>query len=50
MTATPGDITLLLQEAHGGRDGALDELMDLVYADLERIALSHLSRQFGERA
>ena len=48
--ATPGDITLLLQEAHGGREGALDELMDLVYADLERIALSHLSRQFGERA
>ncbi len=48
--ATPGDITLLLQEAHGGREGALDELMDLVYADLERIALSHLSRKFGERA
>ncbi len=40
----------MLRDARTGRDGALDELMDLVYADLERIALSHLSRQFGERA
>jgi RNA polymerase sigma factor (TIGR02999 family) len=48
--ATPGDITQLLREAEVGREGALDELMHRVYPDLERIALSHLSRQFGERA
>ena len=48
--AAPGDITLLLKEAECGREGALDELMELVYGDLERIALSHLSRKFGERA
>lgn len=46
----PGDITILLRQAEGGRAGALDELMDLVYRDLEGIALSHLSRRFGQRA
>ncbi len=45
----PGDITLLLREVEAGRDGALDELMELVYEDLERIALSHLSQRFGEQ-
>ncbi len=46
----PGDITVLLEEARAGRAGALDELMDRVYSDLERIALKHLSRRFGENA
>ncbi len=47
---TSGDITALLREAETGREGALDELMDRVYADLERIALAQLNRRFGERA
>ncbi len=46
----PGDITVLLEAARTGREGALDELMDRVYSDLERIALKHLSRRFGENA
>ncbi len=46
----PGDITILLRQAELGRAGALDELMDLVYRDLEGIALSHLSRRFGQKA
>ncbi len=49
MTTT-GEITLLLRQVEAGRDGALDDLMKLVYGDLERIALGHLSRRFGERA
>ena len=48
--AGQGDITVLLRDAHDGRDGAVDELMDRVYADLERIALKHLSRRFGDKA
>lgn len=43
-----GDITLLLQDLDRGGEGALDALMDAVYLDLERIALAHLSRQFGK--
>ncbi len=46
----PGDITVLLEAARTGREGALDELMDRVYSDLERIALKHLSRRFGDNA
>ncbi len=46
----PGDITILLREMEGGRAGALDELMELVYRDLEGIALSHLRLRFGQRA
>jgi len=44
------DITVLLEEADAGREGALDDLMRLVYDDLERMAASHLRRQFGDRA
>jgi RNA polymerase sigma factor (TIGR02999 family) len=41
----PGDITELLV-AHGqGRQGALDELVPLVYADLRRMARAHARRQ-----
>ncbi len=46
----PGDITILLRQMEVGRAGALDELMELVYRDLEGIALSHLSRRVGQRA
>ena len=49
MTTT-GEITLLLRQVEAGRTGALDDLMKLVYGDLERIALGHLTRRFGERA
>jgi RNA polymerase sigma factor (TIGR02999 family) len=47
--ATPADITLLLQRMDDGQAGAIDELMRVVYDDLERMAASHLHRQFGER-
>ncbi len=46
----PGDITVLLEEARTGRAGALDELMDRVYSDLQRNGLKHLSHRFGENA
>ena len=45
-----GKITLLLREAEDGREGALDELMALVYAELERMARSYLRKHFGSRA
>ncbi len=45
-----GRITLLLREVDEGREGALDELMELVYAELERMARSYLRRHFGDRA
>ncbi len=45
-----GKITLLLGEVEGGRDGALDELMALVYAELERMARSYLRKHFCSRA
>ncbi len=41
------DITQLLQEAAEGRDGALDEVMAVVYADLERLAGKHMRQEFG---
>jgi len=50
QVSSPGNITILLQEVHAGRAGALDELMDVVYSDLERIAVSHLTQRMGDRA
>ena len=47
--ATKNDITLLLRRIDHGEDGALQELMQVVYSDLERMAASQLRRQFGER-
>jgi len=44
------DITLLLHRMDEGQPGALDELMGIVYSDLERMAAAHLRRQFGARA
>lgn len=43
-------ITKLLDDVNEGRDGALDELMKVVYEDLERVARSHLRKRFGARA
>lgn len=40
------DVTRLLEEWSGGRDDAFDELFELVYEDLSRIARNHLR---GER-
>ncbi len=40
-------ITTLLQDITAGRDGATDELMDLVYDDLVRVAHRHLKERFG---
>ncbi len=45
-----GQITLLLRQVEGGREGALDELMALVYAELERMAGLYLRKHFGNRA
>lgn len=44
------DITRLLGEAQAGRDGALDELMRVVYRDLECAAAAQLRDRFGPRA
>jgi RNA polymerase sigma factor (TIGR02999 family) len=46
---TRDDITLLLKRLDDGQAGALDELMRVVYDDLERMAASHLHRHFGDR-
>jgi RNA polymerase sigma factor (TIGR02999 family) len=40
-------ITSLLQDVNAGRDGAMDELMNVVYADLERVAHRHIRERFG---
>ncbi len=40
-------ITTLLHDIHAGRDGAMDELMSIVYEDLERVAHRHLRERFG---
>jgi RNA polymerase sigma factor (TIGR02999 family) len=48
MTDRAGDdITLLLEDAHAGRPGAMDRLMDAVYADLQRVAERHMAERFG---
>jgi len=46
----PGRITRLLQEAHDGREGALDEVMELVYEDLRAIAGQQLRKRHGARS
>lgn len=45
----PNQITLLLRRIDDGQSGAMDELMRAVHDDLERMAASHLRRQFGDR-
>jgi RNA polymerase sigma factor (TIGR02999 family) len=46
---TIADITRLLDDAYAERPGALDELMRVVYEDLEQVAANHLHRHFGGR-
>lgn len=46
MTAELDRITQLLAEAHQGREGALDEVVRLVYPELLRRAQSHLRRYY----
>ncbi|MHC4415657.1 MAG: ECF-type sigma factor [Planctomycetota bacterium] len=41
------DITRLLHEVDDGRRGAMDELMEAVYADLQRVAQRHMAERFG---
>jgi RNA polymerase sigma-70 factor (ECF subfamily) len=41
----PGDVTRLLHELTAGREGAIDDLMPLVYDELRRIAASHMRRE-----
>ncbi len=48
--AAEGEITRLLRDVESGREGALDELMALVYADLERMAGSYLRKHYGQHA
>ena len=50
MAEGTGEITRLLGEAYEGRAEALDEVMSLVYADLQRVAKQQLHRRFGSRA
>ena len=40
-------ITSLLQDVSAGRAGAMDELMSVVYADLERVAQRQMNERFG---
>ncbi len=42
-----GDITRLLHAVDEGHTGAMDELMQAVYADLERVAQRHMGQAFG---
>ena len=41
------NITRLLQEVDDGQDGALDRLMEAVYAQLEQVAARHMKQRFG---
>jgi RNA polymerase sigma factor (TIGR02999 family) len=43
-------ITTLLEDLKAGRTGAMDDLMNAVYADLERVAHRHLQERFGAGA
>ena len=48
--AVVGDITFMLRDVEAGREGALDKLMAVVYADLKGMAETYLRQQFGKRA
>lgn len=45
--ASSDDITRLLGEVDTGRAGAMDDLMQAVYSDLQRVAERHMAEQFG---
>ena len=42
-----GHITQLLRAIDEGSNGAMDKLMEAVYADLERVAQRHMDQAFG---
>lgn len=41
------DITRMLKDVDDGDAGAMDELMDAVYGDLQRMAEKHMGQRFG---
>ena len=41
------NITRLLRDIENGRSGAMDNLMESVYTDLERMARSYMNQRFG---
>ncbi len=45
--AQDGHITQLLRAVDEGANGAMDKLMEAVYADLERVARRHMDQAFG---
>lgn len=45
--AQDSHITLLLRAVDEGANGAMDKLMEAVYADLERVAQRHMGQAFG---
>ena len=45
--ADADDITRLLEHVEAGRNGAMDDLMSAVYADLHGVAQRHMDQQFG---
>ncbi|MGI9106993.1 MAG: ECF-type sigma factor [Pyrinomonadaceae bacterium] len=45
MSSPVKDVTTLLGEVSEGKQGALDELMQLVYAELRRMARNYLRRE-----
>lgn len=47
MPLDEGEITRLLGEVESGKEGALDEVMGLVYRDLSGMAEGHLKRRYG---
>ncbi len=48
--AVVGEITFMLRAVEAGREGALEKLMTVVYADLKGMAETYLRKQFGNRA
>lgn len=48
-TASPGEVTLLLEAARGGDRAALDRIVPLLYEDLRRLARRQLAREQGSR-
>ena len=45
MSDSAPDVTVLLQAVQQGQDGALDQLLPLVYDDLRQVAAKHLRRE-----
>ena len=47
MSQATGEITRLLKEAYEGREGALDEVVEIVYTELHRLADKRMRRRYG---